>query len=103
MCLFIRGLHLGTLITVYMSLKSKSLPCGFSDPDVPNLSREPGDPYYLRSLDLIRGFFLGRNGKRQWRIYSSLGFWGEPSPVGEGVREIIYLSYFLSRLCKEPG
>lgn len=56
MHVFIRGLHLGTLITAYMSLKSKGLPCGFSDPDVPNLSREPRDPHYLRSLNLIQGF-----------------------------------------------
>lgn len=74
MCLFIRGLHLGTLITVYMSLKSKSLPCGFSDPDVPNLSREPGDPYYLRSLDLIRASFLVEMGRGNGGFIPPLGF-----------------------------
>lgn len=53
---FLRGLHLGTPITACTSLKSKGLPCGFSDPDVPNLSREPRDPHFLRSLSLIQGF-----------------------------------------------
>lgn len=55
MDVFIRGLHLGILITVYTNLKSKGLPCGFSDPDVPKLSGEPGD-HHLRSLDLTHGF-----------------------------------------------
>lgn len=86
---FIRELHLGTLITLCMSLKSGGFSRGFPDPDVPNLSRESGDPHYLRSLDLTQGFLprakdglFVKMGRGNGRFIPLLGFGKSQALVG---------------------
>lgn len=76
---------------------------------MPNLSRDLRDLHYIRSLGLIHGLLPGAGswllvemGKDDGGFIPPLGFWGEPSPGGEEVREMIHLPYLLSRLCKDP-